>query len=129
MKPSMLAKLDQLANRLVELDELLMHEGATSNMDSYRKMTREHAEIVKQNGGWVLKDKGSRYGTYVNGEAVTEHKLTHGDRVQFGAQVPEHLLEIGVVRAFTAQVFGQLAGLTFGGAMQVVKFLFVVAHI
>ena len=45
MKPSMLAKLDQLANRLVELDELLMSEGATSNMDSYRKMTREHAEI------------------------------------------------------------------------------------
>ena len=41
----MLAKLDQLANRLVELDELLMHESATSNMDSYRKMTREHAEI------------------------------------------------------------------------------------
>jgi peptide chain release factor 1 len=45
MKPSMLAKLDQLANRLVELDELLMHEGATSNMDGYRKMTRERAEI------------------------------------------------------------------------------------
>ena len=45
MKPSMLSKLDQLANRLVELDELLMSETATSNMDSYRKMTREHAEI------------------------------------------------------------------------------------
>ena len=45
MKPSMLAKLDQLANRLVELDELLMHEGATANMDTYRKMTREHAEL------------------------------------------------------------------------------------
>jgi peptide chain release factor 1 len=41
----MLAKLDQLANRLVELDELLMSEGATSNMDSYRKMTREHSEL------------------------------------------------------------------------------------
>ena len=41
----MLAKLDQLANRLVELDELLMSEGATSNMDAYRKMTREHAEL------------------------------------------------------------------------------------
>ena len=45
MKPSMLSKLDQLANRLVELDELLMSEGATSNMDAYRKMTREHAEL------------------------------------------------------------------------------------
>ena len=41
----MLAKLDQLSNRLTELDELLMSEGATSNMDSYRKMTREHAEL------------------------------------------------------------------------------------
>src|SRR3954451_3792677 len=45
MKPSMLSKLDQLSNRLVELDELLMSEGATANMDSYRKMTREHSEL------------------------------------------------------------------------------------
>jgi peptide chain release factor 1 len=45
MKPSMLAKLDQLANRLVELDELLMSEGATANMDSFRKLNREHAEL------------------------------------------------------------------------------------
>src|SRR5450830_637341 len=45
MKPSMLAKLDQLANRLVELDELLSIEGATSNMDSFRKLHRERAEI------------------------------------------------------------------------------------
>ena len=41
----MLSKLDQLANRLVELDELLMHPDATSNLDNYRKMTREHAEL------------------------------------------------------------------------------------
>ena len=45
MKPSMLAKLDQLANRLAELDELLMHQDVTVNLDNYRKMTREHAEI------------------------------------------------------------------------------------
>ena len=41
----MLFKLDQLANRLVELDELLATEGATANMDSFRKMSREHAEL------------------------------------------------------------------------------------
>lgn len=45
MKPSMLAKLDQLSNRLEEVGELLMHEDATASMDSYRKLTREHAEI------------------------------------------------------------------------------------
>jgi peptide chain release factor 1 len=45
MKPSMLAKLDQLAERLEELNNLLMQQEATSDMDNYRKMTREHAEL------------------------------------------------------------------------------------
>lgn len=45
MKPSMLAKLDQLAERLEELNNLLAQEDATSNMDNYRQMTREHAEL------------------------------------------------------------------------------------
>ena len=45
MKPSMLTKLDQLAERLEELNSLLMQEDATANMDNYRKMTREHAEL------------------------------------------------------------------------------------
>jgi len=41
----MLAKLDQLAERLEELNSLLAQEDATSSMDNYRKMTREHAEL------------------------------------------------------------------------------------
>ncbi|MFJ9451777.1 peptide chain release factor 1 [Herbaspirillum sp. NPDC101397] len=45
MKPSMLAKLDQLAERLEELNNLLMQQEATSDIDNYRKMTREHAEL------------------------------------------------------------------------------------
>jgi peptide chain release factor 1 len=45
MKPSMLAKLDQLTQRMEELNNLLMQQDATSNMDSYRKLTREHAEL------------------------------------------------------------------------------------
>jgi peptide chain release factor 1 len=45
MKPSMLAKLDQLTERLAELNLLLTQENATSNMDNYRKLTREHAEL------------------------------------------------------------------------------------
>ncbi|MDR8413625.1 hypothetical protein MTP10_33430 [Nonomuraea sp. 3-1Str] len=34
---------------------------------------------------------------------------------EFGAWVPEDLLEVGVVGPFLAQVFGQLAGLALGG--------------
>lgn len=45
MKPSMLAKLNQLAERLEELNSLLSQEDATADIDNYRKMTREHAEL------------------------------------------------------------------------------------
>lgn len=41
----MLAKLEQLALHLRELDELLMQPEAASNQENYRRMTREHAEI------------------------------------------------------------------------------------
>lgn len=41
----MLAKLDQLSDRLEEVGQLLMREDATASMDNYRKLTREHAEI------------------------------------------------------------------------------------
>jgi len=45
MKLSMLAKLEQLALHLRELDELLMLPDTASNQENYRRLTREHAEI------------------------------------------------------------------------------------
>jgi peptide chain release factor 1 len=41
----MLAKLDQLTERLEELNNLLMQEGVTADIEQYRKLTREHAEL------------------------------------------------------------------------------------
>ncbi|WP_089374313.1 peptide chain release factor 1 [Methylobacillus rhizosphaerae] len=46
MKPSMIKKLATLSERLDELNRLLSSEDATSDMDNYRKITREHAEIT-----------------------------------------------------------------------------------
>jgi peptide chain release factor 1 len=46
MKQSIAAKLAQLSRRLEELDRLLSSETATADLDSYRKLTREHAEIA-----------------------------------------------------------------------------------
>ncbi len=46
MKPSMLSKLDHLSERLVEINQLLMQEGSTANMDNYRKLNREFAELT-----------------------------------------------------------------------------------
>ena len=45
MKPSIAAKLAQLTSRLDELNRLLSSEDVTNDMESYRRLTREHAEI------------------------------------------------------------------------------------
>ncbi|MCU0840883.1 MAG: peptide chain release factor 1 [Thiobacillaceae bacterium] len=46
MKPSLLAKLDHLAGRLAELDGLLAQEDATADLEQYRRLSREHAELT-----------------------------------------------------------------------------------
>jgi len=46
MKPSIASKLAQLSARLEELNALLSGEDVTRNLDNYRKLTREHAEIT-----------------------------------------------------------------------------------
>ncbi|MEP7084671.1 MAG: PCRF domain-containing protein, partial [Betaproteobacteria bacterium] len=45
MKASLAAKLAQLTRRLADLDQLLGAENATADMDSFRRLSREHAEI------------------------------------------------------------------------------------
>ena len=48
------------------------------------EVSRDHALLTAENGKYVLRDRQSRYGTYVNGEPVTEKPLTHGDRIRLG---------------------------------------------
>ena len=48
------------------------------------EVSRDHAEIAVANGTFLLRDRNSRYGTYVNGEQVTERALAHGDRIRLG---------------------------------------------
>jgi peptide chain release factor 1 len=51
----MQSKLDQLTTRLAELNDLLSREDVTANLDQYRKLTREHAElgpVVEQYALW-----------------------------------------------------------------------------
>jgi peptide chain release factor 1 len=46
MKKSILDKLERLSERLAEIDGLLGGEQAARDMDSYRKLTRERADIM-----------------------------------------------------------------------------------
>ncbi len=63
MKPSLLSKLDQLTQRLEEVSALLNQENATANMEQYRKLTREHAELeplVALHGQWTQAQEDMR---------------------------------------------------------------------
>jgi serine phosphatase RsbU (regulator of sigma subunit) len=78
---------DGLGQRIVPITKAQLLIGRRTESDLRlvgSDVSREHAEIVQVGNDWLLRDKGSRYGTYVNGESITEHTLTHGDRVQFG---------------------------------------------
>jgi serine phosphatase RsbU (regulator of sigma subunit) len=79
---------DSLGRRLVILDKPTFTIGRRSTSDlplTETEVSREHAEIVQVNGQYVIKDRGSRYGTFVNGVQVAgEHPLVHGDRIRLG---------------------------------------------
>ena len=48
-------------------------------------ISRRHAEIVREDEGFVLRDAGSRHGIYVNGKQATVVALQPGDRIRFGS--------------------------------------------
>jgi len=48
------------------------------------EVSRDHAQIAIDSARFTLQDRNSRYGTFVNGEQVTERVLVHGDRIRLG---------------------------------------------
>lgn len=51
-------------------------------LDSY--VSRQHAEILRQDGRHLFRDLESKHGSYINGERVEEKVLEAGDRIQLG---------------------------------------------
>lgn len=53
-----------------------------------------HCEIVREPGGYVLVDAGSRNGTYVNAQRIQRHPLRSGDVFECGRGGPRLRVEI-----------------------------------
>ena len=51
-------------------------------------VSREHAEITRNGEQFVVHDRGSRYGTYVNDEPVTERTLVMAIAFAWAAPTP-----------------------------------------
>ena len=47
-------------------------------------MSRRHAEIVREDNGYRVRDVGSLNGTYLNRERIDEASIGNGDELQIG---------------------------------------------
>jgi sigma-B regulation protein RsbU (phosphoserine phosphatase) len=78
---------DALGRRVVPLEKPTFSIGRRSGNDLQlvgSDVSRDHADITREDEQYVLRDRGSRYGTFVNGEQITEKSLVHGDLVRLG---------------------------------------------
>src|SRR5262245_65346043 len=78
---------DALGRRIVPIDKPMFTIGRRSETDLRlpgADISRVHAEIAQQDGISIIRDKQSRFGTFVNGEKITERTLAHGDQIRFG---------------------------------------------
>jgi len=105
MKKSMTAKLTQLSVRLEELNRLLSSETITANLDKYRKLTRERAEIapvVELYGAYLQSERDIRTAQEMAAEisadaeirefADTETRNAKERMVRIGAELQKQLL-------------------------------------
>lgn len=78
---------DTLGRRIVTIEKVPFSIGRRVGSDLHlpsAEVSRDHAEIVSDGEGYVLRDRGSRYGTFVNDAEVEQHPLAHGDRIRLG---------------------------------------------
>ncbi|MBI4617231.1 MAG: AAA family ATPase [Planctomycetes bacterium] len=52
-------------------------------------VSRQHARLVREDGGWTIHDLGSRNAILVNGEKSSRARLAHGDKIKIGAATLE----------------------------------------
>ena len=56
-------------------------------------MSRRHFQIVTEGGGYILRDLGSKNGTFLNGEKVwKETELKSGDIIKAGTEEFEFMV-------------------------------------
>lgn len=68
-------------------DQVLIGSAPVGEVDvrlNHPSVDRKHARIKLSRGGYMIKDLGSRGGTYINGKKVTKSRLNHMDKIKIG---------------------------------------------
>jgi serine phosphatase RsbU (regulator of sigma subunit) len=76
------------------------------------RVSRDHAQIVSENGVFSVVDLGSKHGTFVNGERVQRKTLERNDRLEFGVREVAYVIfnpqhgTTNSAREFLSQISG-----------------------
>ena len=74
------------------------------------RISRNHAQILLENGKHFLEDLDSRHGVTVNGLKVKRHQLSSGDHIEFGVDDSYQVL-VGAEPGFSAPLMEKVAAL------------------
>lgn len=67
-------------------DVLIIGRGSEQLPLADQTVSRKHAELRPENGGWVVRDLNSANGTYLNGVRLQKPtRLKHGDQIRLGS--------------------------------------------
>jgi serine phosphatase RsbU (regulator of sigma subunit) len=78
---------DALGRRTIPIERAVTTFGRRSECDvrlTGADVSRQHAELLMQDGRILLRDCESKFGTFVNGEKITERELKPGDTIGLG---------------------------------------------
>lgn len=87
-RPATLVVINPSGNRTrVPVDQIPFTVGRHSDNQLVlrdNRASRSHAQILVENGEYVIEDLNSRHGTFVNGTRITRQPLQNSDRIEFG---------------------------------------------
>ena len=101
--------------RIINLDHSPFSVGRKVDKDlviADPRVSRDHAQIISENGVFTIVDQGSKHGTFVNGERVERKVLERNDRLEFGVREVSYVIfnpqhgTTNSAREFLSQISG-----------------------
>lgn len=99
-------------HKIVPIDKVpfTLGRGADRNLSlPYPQISREHASIERDANGYLIRDTGSRHGTFVNGIRVTSASLHSRDSISLGLSQAVLLFEDADESTAARTLIGQIS--------------------